>query len=68
MCLQVRLLMEMLNADPWRYFPLTLHFTSSQHVALAAGCLPLPPHMHTSVGDVLVSARTTEFLYKGSNL
>ena len=53
--MQVRLLMEMLNADPWRYFPLTLHFTSSQHVALGAGCLPLPAHMSTSVGPLLVS-------------
>ena len=56
---QVRLLMEMLNADPWRYFPLTLHFTSSQHVALASGCLPLLSHMTTSVGPLTVSMLDT---------
>ena len=52
--LQVRLLTEMLNIDPWRYFPLTLHFTSSEHAALAAGCLPLPSHMSRSVAPMEV--------------
>ena len=49
---QVRLLHEMLNLEPWCYFPLTQHFSSSQHQALAAGCPALPGHMTTSVAPL----------------
>ena len=51
---QVRLLTEMLNLDPWRYFPLQLHVTSSEHLALLAGCAPLPSHMSRSVAPLEV--------------
>lgn len=43
--LQVRLLQEMLQESPWRYYPLTLQFLSSTYAALAAGGPALPPHV-----------------------
>ncbi|EFN53098.1 hypothetical protein CHLNCDRAFT_26241, partial [Chlorella variabilis] len=41
----VLLLMEMLRAEPWCYYPLTLQFLSSQHSALRGKCPPPPEHM-----------------------
>jgi hypothetical protein len=35
--LQIRLLLGMLCASPWRYFPLTLQFLSQQHSDLPEG-------------------------------
>jgi hypothetical protein len=35
--LQIRLLLGMLCASPWRYYPLTLQFLSQQHSALPKG-------------------------------
>jgi hypothetical protein len=37
MHLQVRLLLGMLCASPWRYYPLTLQFLSQQHSSLPKG-------------------------------
>uniref|UniRef100_A0A1D2A861 Structure-specific endonuclease subunit SLX1 homolog n=1 Tax=Auxenochlorella protothecoides TaxID=3075 RepID=A0A1D2A861_AUXPR len=42
---KVRLLHEMLNLEPWRYFPLSLHILSSAHAPLRAQCPPLPAHI-----------------------
>ncbi|KAK9821528.1 hypothetical protein WJX74_007267 [Apatococcus lobatus] len=42
---KVILLMEMLNLEPWKFFPLTLQFLSTAHEPLRKG-LPVPPqHM-----------------------
>jgi hypothetical protein len=35
--LQIRLLLGMLCASPWRYYPLTLQFLSQQHSTLPKG-------------------------------
>jgi hypothetical protein len=35
--LQIRLLLGMLCASPWRYYPLTLQFLSQQHSVLPKG-------------------------------
>jgi hypothetical protein len=50
--LQVLLLFEMLNAEPWCYYPLTLQFLSSQHSALRGRCPPPPAHMSVLVAPL----------------
>eukprot|EP00884_Botryococcus_braunii_P015293 jgi/Botrbrau1/2447/Bobra.0226s0006.1 len=42
---QVRLVMEMLNLEPWSMFPLKLQLLSSAFNSLRAGCPELPAHM-----------------------
>jgi hypothetical protein len=34
---QMRLLLGMLNASPWRYYPLTLQFLAAEHSILPRG-------------------------------
>ena len=51
---QVRLLTEMLRGDPWMHFPLTVHFTSSAHAKLRAGCPALPDHMLVDIAPLQV--------------
>jgi hypothetical protein len=46
--------MEMLRAEPWRYYPLTLQFLSSRHAALRGRCPPPPPHMRVLVAPLEV--------------
>lgn len=51
---QVRLLMEMLNLDPWCMFPLKLQLLSSAFNPLRAGCPDLPPHMQVLIAPLEV--------------
>lgn len=44
--------MEMLRAEPWCYYPLTLQFLSSQHSALRGRCPPPPPHVAVLVAPL----------------
>jgi hypothetical protein len=53
---QVLLLMEMLNAEPWRYYPLTLQFLSSRVSAERGRCPPPPSHMRVLVAPMEVRA------------
>ncbi|KAF6264185.1 hypothetical protein COO60DRAFT_223547 [Scenedesmus sp. NREL 46B-D3] len=39
---KIRLLLGMLCASPWRYYPLTLQFLSQQHSTLPKGAASLP--------------------------
>lgn len=48
--------MEMLRAEPWCYYPLTLQFLSSTHSALRGKCAPPPQHMPVLVAPLEVSA------------
>lgn len=53
---QVTLLMEMLNLEPWSYYPLTLQFLSTAHEPLRKG-LPVPPqHIRIDFAPMDVSA------------
>ena len=52
--LQVLLLMEMLNTEPWCYFPLTLQFLSSRVSAERGRCPPPPPHVAVLVAPLEV--------------
>lgn len=52
--LQVLLLLEMLRAEPWCFYPLTLQFLSSQHSALRGKCPPPPEHMQVLVAPMEV--------------
>ena len=49
--------MEMLRAEPWCYYPLTLQFLSSQHSALRGKCPPPPEHMQVLVAPLEVRRR-----------
>lgn len=53
---QVLLLMEMLNTEPWRYYPLTLQFLSSRVSAERGRCPPPPAHMRVLVAPLEVRA------------
>ncbi len=53
MC-QVRLVLEMLQVEPWLRFPLALQFTSSGHSALRIGAPPPPPHVAVLVAPLAV--------------
>lgn len=59
-CPQVLLLMEMLRAEPWCYYPLTLQFLSSTHAALRGRCPPPPEHMRVLVAPLEVGVVNTE--------
>ena len=48
------LLMEMLRAEPWCYYPLTLQFLSSQHAALRGRMAQPPEHMRVLVAPMEV--------------
>ncbi|GAB4821466.1 hypothetical protein N2152v2_008512 [Parachlorella kessleri] len=50
--LQVLLLMEMLNTEPWCYFPLTIHFLSSRVSAERGRCPPPPAHVAVLVSPM----------------
>lgn len=52
---QIRLLMEMLRAEPWCYFPLTVQFLSSRVSAERGRCPAPPPHMPVLVAPLEVS-------------
>ena len=54
--MQVALLMEMLNLEPWSFFPLTLQFLSTVHEPLRKG-LPIPPE-HIRVDFAPVDVRS----------
>ncbi|KAI3424846.1 hypothetical protein D9Q98_008232 [Chlorella vulgaris] len=49
---KVLLLLEMLRAEPWCFYPLTLQFLSSQHSALRGKCPPPPEHMQVLVAPM----------------
>lgn len=53
---KVRLLHEMLNLEPWRYFPLSLHILSSAHAPLRAQCPPLPAHIAVTFAPLEVGS------------
>ncbi|WIA11120.1 hypothetical protein OEZ85_011264 [Tetradesmus obliquus] len=42
---KIRLLLGLLCASPWRYYPLTLQFLAQQHSTLPKGAPAPPPHM-----------------------
>lgn len=52
--LQVRLLFEMLNLNPWCYYPLTVQLLSSSYTALRAKCVPGPLHMAVTTAPMEV--------------
>ena len=54
MLVQVFLLMEILNTEPWCYFPLTLQILSSAYAPLQAGARAMPPHMTVTVAPLEV--------------
>ena len=55
LCKQVRLLFEMLNLDPWCYYPLQVQILSSAYTSLrTAKCLLPPPHITVSTAPVEV--------------
>ena len=49
---KVLMLMEMLNAAPWRYYPLTVQFLKGENAQLRAGCPAPPPHIPVEVGPL----------------
>lgn len=57
--------MEMLRAEPWCYYPLTLQFLSSTHAALRGRCPPPPEHMRVLVAPLEVGAASCQPTPKG---
>ena len=53
---KVALLMEMLNAEPWRYYPLSVQFLSSALAAERGQCAAPPAHMQVTVAPMEVRA------------
>ena len=49
---KVLMLMEMLNASPWKHYPLKIQFLKAEHVQLRAGCPEPPQHVTMSVGPL----------------
>ncbi|KAL3161568.1 hypothetical protein ABBQ32_010433 [Trebouxia sp. C0010 RCD-2024] len=50
---KVRLLFEMLNLDPWCYYPLQVQILSSSYTSLRTNkCLPPPPHVTVSTAPM----------------
>jgi len=43
---KVAVLMEMLNADPWKYYPLNVQFLSTEISAERGRCMDPPPHVN----------------------
>ena len=43
---KVAVLMEMLNADPWKYYPLNVQFLSTEISAERGRCVDPPPHVN----------------------
>lgn len=52
---QIRILSEMLNLQPWRNAPLTLHFFNSSYLGARTGCPPLPAHVRLDVAPMEVN-------------
>lgn len=52
---QVRLLHEMLNVAPWRFYPLSVQILSSEYNPMRAKCPPLPAHISVTVAPLEVS-------------
>ncbi len=51
---QVRLLFEMLNLDPWCYYPLTVQMLSSSYTNLRAKCIAPPAHVAVTTAPMEV--------------
>jgi len=49
---KVLMLMEMLNASPWKYYPLSIRFLRGEHAELRAGCPEPPQHVLISAGPL----------------
>lgn len=52
--LQVRLLFEMLNVDPWCYYPLTVQLLSTSYAPLRNKCLQPPAHVAVTIAPMEV--------------
>lgn len=52
--LQMKLLHEMLNVSPWRYYPLSLQILAPEFEKVQQKCLQLPAHMPTTVAPLEV--------------
>ena len=58
--MQVRLLFEMLNLDPWCYYPLQVQILSSTYTSLRTNkCLAPPPHVTVSTSPMEVNPQHT---------
>ncbi len=50
---KVALLMAILGAEPWRYYPLGVRFLGAASAALRAGCAEPPAHVAVAAGPLL---------------
>ncbi len=50
---KVALLMAILGAEPWRYYPLGVRFLGAAGAALRAGCAEPPAHVGVAAGPLL---------------
>ena len=53
---KIAVLMEMLRVEPWRYYPLTVQFLSSEWAAQRGRCAQPPAHMPVCVAPLEVGA------------
>jgi hypothetical protein len=52
---KVAVLMELLNSDPWKYFPLSVQFLTSEFAAMRGQVGEPPTHMDVIVAPIEVS-------------
>lgn len=49
---KIAVLMEMLNSDPWRYYPLTVQFLTTEFASQRGTWSQPPPHMEVKVDAI----------------